>query len=253
MLATAKPDIINDKKMKKYTLSILLIFGPILLFGQVNKKLRIEHLTDNFYVYTTYKDLNGFMFPSNSMYLVTDNGVVLFDTPWDTTQFQPLLDSISVRHNKKVVLAVSTHYHDDRTAGLEFLKQKGVKTYSSKLTYDLCKEHNEKQAEFYFDNDTVFNIGNYKFETYYAGEGHTKDNIVIWFDEYQILYGGCLVKSTENKNLGNVADANLKVWAPTIKKVIKKYPKRKFVIPGHFGWTSNEGLEHTLKLLRQNK
>jgi len=120
MLATAQPDIINDKKMKKYTLSILLTFGHILLFGQVNKKLRIEHLTDNFYVYTTYKDLNGFMFPSNSMYLVTDNGVVLFDTPWDTTQFQPLLDSISVRHNKKVVLAVSTHYHDDRTAGLEF-------------------------------------------------------------------------------------------------------------------------------------
>ncbi len=187
------------------------------------------------------------------MYLVTDKGVVLFDTPWDTTQFQPLLDSISDRHNKKVILAISTHSHDDRTAGLEFLRQNGVKTYSYKLTYDLCKEQNEKQAEFYFVKDTIFNLGNYKFETYYPGEGHTKDNIVIWIDKYKILYGGCLVKSTDNNNLGNIADANIKEWRPTIKKVIKKYPEPKFVIPGHFSWTSNKGLKHTLKLLRQNK
>lgn len=184
--------------MQKFKLTIPLLFLRIFLFGQDHKKLHIQHLTDNFYIYTTYKDLNGFMFPSNSMYLVTENGIVLFDTPWDTTQFQPLLESISIKHNKEVVLAISTHYHDDRTAGLEFLKQKNVKTYSSKLTYDLCREHNEKQAEFYFENDTTFSIGNYKFETYYPGEGHTKDNIVIWFDKYKILYGGCLVKSTEN-------------------------------------------------------
>lgn len=189
------------------------------------------------------------MFPSNSMYLVTDAGVVLIDTPWDTTQFQPLLDSISRRHHTKVVLAIATHYHDDRTAGLGFLKQKGVKTYSSKLTYDLCSEFNEKQAAYYFENDTVFEVGNYKFETYYAGEGHTKDNIVIWFGRHKILYGGCLIKSTESKDLGNIADANPQEWKPTIKKVLRKYPRPKYVIPGHYGWSSNKGLQHTLKLL----
>lgn len=252
LLESLNPPTKNNKTMQKFTLLIVLLFGHVLLFGQDGRELRIQHLTDNFYVYTTYKDLNGFMFPSNSMYLVTENGVVLFDTPWDTTQFQPLLDSIWTRHSQKVVLAVSTHYHDDRTAGLEFFKQQGVRTYSSKLTYDLCIEHNEKQAEFYFENDTTLNIGNYKFEAYYAGEGHTKDNIVIWFDKYKILYGGCLIKSTESNNLGNIADANLQAWSQTIKKVIKKYPRPKFIIPGHFGWTSNKGLKHTLKLLRQN-
>lgn len=151
--------------MHRLTLFTLFIWLQTLLVGQDNKKLCIQHLTDNFYVYTTYKEFNGTMFPSNSMYLVTNDGVVLFDTPWDTTQFQPLLDSISRRHHTKVVMAVATHYHDDRTAGLEFLKQKGVKTYSSKLTYDLCDEFNEKQAAYYFENDTVFEVGNYKFET----------------------------------------------------------------------------------------
>ncbi len=239
--------------MQKIALVLLILLFQMALFGQNHAKLRIEHLTDNFYVYTTYKDFGGYMFPSNSMYLVSSSGVVLFDTPWDTTQFQPLLDSIWTKHQAKVVLAISTHYHDDRTAGLEFLRAHGVKTYSSKLTYDLCKKHNEKQAEFYFVKDTIFEIGDYSFETYYPGEGHTKDNIVIWFDKYKILYGGCLVKSMENNNLGNIADANLPEWKATIKNVIKKYPKPKFVIPGHFGWTNNKSLQHTLKLLRQHK
>ncbi|HOI31723.1 MAG TPA: BlaB/IND/MUS family subclass B1 metallo-beta-lactamase [Bacteroidales bacterium] len=234
---------------KRFIWIILFLWIHVLLIGQDNNKLCIHNLTDNFYVYTTYKDINGTMFPSNSMYLVTDAGVVLFDTPWDTTQFQPLLDSIWFRHQANVVLAIATHYHDDRTAGLEFFKQRGVKTFSSKLTYDLCEKFNEKQAAYYFENDTVFEVGNYKFETYYAGEGHTKDNIVIWFGSHKILYGGCLIKSTESKNLGNIADANLQEWKPTIKKELRKYPRPKYVIPGHFGWESNKGLQHTLKLL----
>ena len=109
------------------------------------KDLKISHLTGGFYIFTTYKDINGQPFPSNGMYLVTDSGVLMFDTPWDTAQCQPLLDYIEKLHNKKVVFCISTHYHDDRTAGLDFLKSNGVKTYSTKQTYDLCRIHNEKQ------------------------------------------------------------------------------------------------------------
>lgn len=238
--------------MKKIIFNVCLFFVNSIFFAQETSQLHIQHLTDNFYIYTTYKNFNGSDFPSNSMYLVTQSGVVLFDTPWDDTQFQPLLDSIYSKHNKKVVLAIVTHYHDDRTAGLQFLRQQGIKTYSSQRTYDLCKKHNEKRAAFSFVNDTTFNLGNYNFETYYAGEGHTKDNIIIWFEEQQILYGGCLVKSTEVENLGNVNDANLEEWPITIQKIMEKYPDRKFVIPGHFGWSNNKGLEHTLKLLQHN-
>src|SRR5688572_11500662 len=117
------------------------------------RKLEISHVAGNVYVYTTHKMLGNTPFPSNSTYVVTGEGIVLIDTPWDTTQFQPLLDSLKMKHNQSVVLCIATHYHDDRTAGLEFLRQKGVKTYSSKHTRELCKKHNEKQSEFTFTND----------------------------------------------------------------------------------------------------
>lgn len=243
-------------RIAKHTVLLILIFLVETIYAQkqgyeTRNDLKISHLTGDYYIFTTYRPINGNPFPSNGMYCLTENGVILFDTPWDTTQFQPLLDSITRRHNRKVLLCVATHYHDDRTAGLEYFKSKGIATFSSKQTFDLCKQHNEKQAEYFFTRDTTFTLGNHSFQTHYAGEGHTKDNIVIWCNDARILYGGCLVKSTENNGLGNIADANLKEWPTTIKNVLKKYPEPAYVIPGHFSWASNKSLQHTLKLLKQ--
>ena len=69
-----------------------------------DKPLVISHLTGDFYVYTTYGSYKGVPVPANGMYLVTTKGVALFDTPWDSTQFQPLLDSIKARHNRNVIM-----------------------------------------------------------------------------------------------------------------------------------------------------
>ena len=223
-------------------------------FGQTQKpKLEISHLTGNFYVFTTYNFYKGNSFPANGMYLVTDRGVVMFDSPWDTTQFQPLLDSIKAKHNKSVVICIATHSHKDKTAGLEFLKERGVKTFTTKQTDEISKEKGEKRAEFLMEKDTVFSVGQYKFQTYYAGPGHTADNIVIWFDKEKVLYGGCLVKSVEAKDLGNLEEANVKEWPATIKKIQAKFKNPKFIIPGHQSWTSKESLNHTLKLIKEYK
>jgi metallo-beta-lactamase class B len=51
-------------------------------FGQAEEtKLKISHLAGDFYIYTTYNTYAGSKIPANGVYLVTNNGVVLFDTP----------------------------------------------------------------------------------------------------------------------------------------------------------------------------
>lgn len=231
-------------------LFLLLFIG----FGAIaqNNKLKIKHLTGDVYLYTTTQLFSGTPFPSNSMYVVTDAGVVLIDTPWDKEQFQPLLDSIKKKHNKDVVLCIATHFHADRTAGLEYYSKKGIKTYTSKLTDDLSKASGDKRAGSYFVKDTVFTVGGKRFETFYPGEGHTKDNITMWLPEQRILYGGCLVKSVENSGLGNVADANIAAWDDSIKALLKKYRSIAYIIPGHFeGSRGRKALRHTIKILRK--
>ena len=221
--------------------------------AETPKPLTITHLTGNLYVYVTFSTYNGHPTPANAMYLVTTQGVVMIDAPWDTTQFQPLMDSIESKHHQKVVLCIGTHFHADRSGGFEFLNAKGIPTYSSKLTYELCKKNHEKLAAHTFQNDTTFNIGDYKVETYYPGPGHTDDNIVIWFGADKVLYGGCFIKSCDWSDLGNMKDADTEAWPTSIRNVLKKYPKPVYVIPGHDSWTNNTGLQHTLKLLKQRK
>lgn len=239
--------------MKSF-LTGLCFLSLIGAMGQVShNKLTITHLKGDFYVYTTYRNIDGSAFPSNGMYIVTDAGVVMIDTPWDVTQFQPLLDSIHSRHKKKVVLCLATHFHDDRTGGLGYYNQQGIITFSSLKTKQLCVATGNQVASHHFTNDTTFQIGKYKISTYYPGEGHTKDNIVVWFGPEKILYGGCLVKSLQNSSPGNVADANVPEWPITIRKVIQQFPPPAFVIPGHFEWGDQTLLTHTLRMFSPKK
>jgi len=238
--------------MKKI-LALIISFSLLAYtFGQqATPALKITHLTGDFYVFTTYHDYKGTAFPSNSMYLVTNKGVVMFDTPWDTAQFQPLLDSIQARHHKKVTICIATHFHEDRTAGLAFYRQQGISTYTTRMTDSLAAAHNAKRAARLIDKDTVFTVGQYNFETWYPGQGHSPDNIIIWFGQQKIIYGGCLIKSVEARDPGNLSDANLKEWPVTIHRIQRKYKHPNFIIMGHQDWLSKNALEYTLQLLQE--
>lgn len=238
--------------MRKLTSIILFLVAVSNSFGQSkNSPLQISHLTGDFYVYKTFHDYDGTLISANAMYVVTDKGVVLFDAPWDKTQFQPLLDSIKAKHNKDVIMLFGTHSHEDRAGGFDFYRKKGIKTYSGKLTDDILKSKNEPRAEFVIPNDTIFTVGQYKFEVYYPGKGHAPDNIVAWFGKDKILYGGCFIKSEEAKDLGYLGDADVKEWEKSIKKVQLKFKNPKYVIPGHDGGTTNKSIDHTLKLVKE--
>jgi metallo-beta-lactamase class B len=232
---------------------LMLLASSMPLFAQGDHSLKITHLTGDFYIYTTYNSYNGTKFPANGMYVVGRDGVILVDTPWDSTQFQPLLDSIQKRHHRKVVVCIATHFHADRTAGLEYYHQQGIATYTSVLTHQLSRTRGEKLAANHFAKDTVFRVGEYSFQAFYPGKGHSPDNIVIWFDQQKVLYGGCFVKSVDNGDIGNIADADVTSWAPAVEKVIGRFKNPAFIIPGHFAWHSTQALDHTLKLIKKHQ
>ena len=232
---------------------LVLLFALITtsVSAQADKKLLIEHLSGNFYVYTTYNTYQDSKVRANGVYLVTKKGVVLIDTPWDTTQFQPLLDSIQLRHNKKVIMAFATHWHSDKTAGLEYYKQLGIKTYTTQFTDELSKKNNAKRAEFLMAKDTSFVVDQYQFETFYPGEGHTQDNIVIWFPKEKILLGGCLIKGAKDKNLGFLGDGNINEYANTLLKVQQKYSNPKYIITTHSDWRDINSLKNSIRMAKQ--
>ena len=240
--------------MRATLLTIALIFSLANVYAQgESAKLKISHLTGDFYIYTTYNTYEGSRIPANGMYLITSKGVVMFDTPWDTTQFQPLLDSIQLKHHKSVIMCIATHWHSDRTEGLAFYQQQGISTYTTILTDELSKRNHKKRAEYLMAKDTIFNVGPYFFEVYYPGPGHTEDNIVIWFDKEKILYGGCLIKGVDTENLGYLGDANLEEYHATLKNVQRRYSDPRYIIISHSDWNNVHSLEHSIRMAKKLK
>ena len=121
-------------------------------------------------------------------------------------------------------------------------------------TYDeLSKKNDKKRAEFLMTKDTVFHTGQYSFETYYPGQGHTEDNIVIWFNKEKILFGGCLIKGTSDENLGFLGDGNIDEYETTLKKVKKKFPAPKYIIVAHSDWNNLNSLNHSIEMAKALK
>jgi metallo-beta-lactamase class B len=236
--------------MKKFISLTFYVLFSIPGFCQKNKyALEFAHLKDNFYVYVSYGTYNGEKYPANAMYLITKKGVILFDTPWDEQYYQPLLDSIWARHHQKVIMCIATHFHTYRTGGLKYYRSRGIKTYTTHQTDSLCSIHHDNRAQYLVPQDTTFHIGGYEFETFYAGPGHTMDNIEILFPKERILYSGCFIKSVEDKTLGNLDDADVKNWGQSIQKLREKFPNPEFVICGHNDWHNKNSIQHTLNMV----
>lgn len=111
--------------MMRLIFSFIAIIGisHASVYGQ-GKPLVIEKINDKIYLFTTYNTYNGVKISANGLYMLTKKGAILFDTPWDATQYQPLLDSIQEKHQMSVIGVFASHWHEDRAGGFAYYNAK---------------------------------------------------------------------------------------------------------------------------------
>ncbi|OQR57409.1 BcII family subclass B1 metallo-beta-lactamase [Bacillus sp. CDB3] len=223
-----------------------------------NGTISLSQLNKNVWVHTELGYFNGVAVPSNGLVLTTSNGLVLttskglvlVDSSWDDKLTKELIEMIEKKFKKRVTDVIITHAHADRIGGIKMLKERGIKAHSTALTAELAKKNGYEEPLGDLQTITNLKFGNMKVETFYPGKGHTEDNIVVWLPQYNILAGGCLVKSAGAKDLGNVADAYVNEWSISIENVLNRYGNMNLVVPGH-GEVGDRGLLlHTLDLLK---
>lgn len=216
---------------------------------KVNSDITLVKISDNAFVHISYTNDPKFgKFPSNGLIFINNNEAFLFDTPTTITQTKELVDFIMDSLKLKVIGFVPNHWHNDCTGGLEYLKNIGVQTYANQLTINILKEKGLPCPEVGFKDSLQLFLGDKKILCYYLGAAHSMDNIVVWIPSEQILFAGCMAKSTNSTNLGNTVDGDLKAYPNTIQKVIEKIPNAKIVIPGHGNFGGIELLTNTYKL-----
>ncbi|WP_375419106.1 subclass B1 metallo-beta-lactamase [uncultured Hymenobacter sp.] len=229
----------------------LLLAGAALLPGLVQtaaaQPTKFSLVAPDCYVHTTYLT----PYPTtNGLVVRTSAGAVLIDTGWNAGQARQLRRWVRQQWRQPIALCIVTHSHRDRAGGANWLHRRGVRVVSTALTAEKLRAEDAAWARGGLPADTTFTVGGQTFRTYFPGAGHVPDNIVVWLPQQQLLVGGCLIKSTEAQDLGNLADANPIAWVPTMQRVISQFPEARLVIPGHQAWGDAHCLQHTLDLLK---
>jgi len=219
---------------------------------RISDDIELIQLSEKAYVHVSISEIAGFgKVSSNGLIFVNGDEAFLFDTPATNSQTETLVKWIADSLSATVSTFVPNHWHDDCLGGLEYLHSIGVKSYANQMTIDLAKANGMPVPQHGFTDSLRLNLRGDIIECYYLGGGHTADNIVVWIPSEKILFAGCMVKDIHSKGLGNLSDAKLEEWYPTIQKVIAKFPDAKVVIPGHGQIGGKELLEHTSKLLKE--
>ena len=78
---------------------------------------------------------------------------------------------------------------------------------------------------------TAPNFGPLK--VFYPGPGHTSDNITVGIDGTDIAFGGCLIKDSKAKSLGNLGDADTEHYAASARAFGAAFPKASTIVMSH--------------------
>lgn len=203
-------------------------------------------------VHTTYNTYKGGLVPSNGLIVLTKDSVVLIDTGWGIKQTKEVLRHVRRAWKRPVAACFSTHFHDDRTAGIPVLRKRGIRCMATQATHDLAVNEGNPAPDVIIPKDTVMVIDGVPFEFHYPGAGHTRDNMVVWLAAQRVLHGGCLVKSAGATDMGFIGDADLAAWPASIRDLQRRYAEARVIVPGHGAPGGPELLDHTLLLLEKH-
>lgn len=246
------------KIYKSFIITFLLLFSSIIIYAEsikINDDIELIEISEGFYMHKALYAFPGSndKFPSNGMLVIKNNRALMIDTPFTLEQTEIICNYLEDSLNVEVEFFIGGHSHADCIGGMEYFKNSKTKTILNIRTKDICLEKGLPLPEITYDSLYVIDFHGIKAECHYFGGGHTIDNTIVYFPESQILFGDCLIKSLDSKNLGNLQEAVICEWIPTVEKIISTLGPIKYVIPGHGDYGSDELLKHTIKLVEQFK
>ena len=220
----------------------------------LGKELEIRELSQEIYVV-----IHKFPWPGNSLLvLIGTDDLVFVDTPYTPEATDQVLNWAEETFGDRNILEINTGYHVDNLGGNKALFDRGIPVYGSEKTAKLLNERGEETRKLtlswltnlnnkkYYDKHVMIpyippnhlfpikegltlSIGNEKVEIIFPGETHAPDNVVVYFPQKKLLFGGCMIRA--GSKLGNTADANLKTWKTAL--ISLRNLDCDYIVPGH--------------------
>jgi metallo-beta-lactamase class B len=217
---------------------------------KIGKDLELIKISDIAFVHVSYATLPEYgRIPANGLIFINNREAFLFDSPWNDSLTKVLVTYLERQMKLKIAGFIPNHWHNDCMGGLKYLQSQGIDSYANQKTIDIAREKHLPLPAHGFKDSLLLHLGDKVISCYYLGAAHSLDNIVVWIPSEKILFPGCMIKSLNSVDLGNVADGDLKAYPATMDRLIKKFRTAEIVIPGHGEIGGYDLLIHTRDLL----
>lgn len=198
------------------------------------------------------KENQGYM--SNAGFVVTNDGVIVFDTLGTPVLAKKLVAVIAKITKQPIKRVIISHFHADHIYGLQVFKDMGAEIWAHTdgqeyLNSEDAQERMQQRrktlkpwindktrlvgADTWLTGDSSFTMGGLNFELQHVGPAHSNEDMALFVKEDKVLFSGDLVFKGRVPFVG---DADSRLWLEAMSKLIAFKPD--FMIPGH-GAASN--------------
>ncbi|MCS5586420.1 MAG: MBL fold metallo-hydrolase [Gammaproteobacteria bacterium] len=245
--------------MKTLILLLTLLISPAqaIEIEAVSVEVKAQKLAKNTYYVPGMSgaatEYEGFI--SNAGFVVTSEGVLVFDALGTPSLAYAMLSEIRKVTDQPIKIVVMSHYHADHLYGLQIFKEAGAQVWAPKGTWDYLDSEtaetlldSRRNALFpwvnddtylvkpdrIIDQDIQFSLGNHKFMINYFGKVHSDGDMSLLSINDQTLYSGDIIFEGR---LPFVGDANIIDWVKTLERM--QHTQVDYFVPGH-GSASNQ-------------
>ncbi len=193
-------------------------------------------------------------FTANAGFVVTEQGVVVYDALGTPVLGYRLLEAIRAVTDKPVKLVVAGHYHADHIYGLQaFREHTDAAVWAQRRAYEYINAPNARnrlqqrrealfpwiddstyvvEPDHTYESEQVFDMGDTVIELVHAGPAHAPDDTLMIVHRYGVIFSGDLIFGGRLPFLAGEA-VNTKQWLEELTALQSLDPAPRFVIPGH--------------------
>lgn len=181
-------------------------------------------------------------FTSNAGFVITNEGVVVFDALGTPALGQELLAAIRKLTRQPIRRVVVSHYHADHFYGLAAFKAPGTQIWAHRaarayLLSDAPKQRLAERsrtlsqwvpadmefvaADKWLESAESFKLGGLTFRVFPVGPAHTPEDLAMMVEEEHVLFVGDLMFAGRVPFVG---DADSKAWIGAIDRIVELTP-----------------------------